>query len=124
MRRNVGCEGPRPWMTLAALVVLVACVKGDRPPQATLSAAGPDIPGAEAWLVKPAAFKSAGVRTSCILTRVANNPTYPSDDFGPDDSVALSDEEARRLYGCAKAAMAANACGISGKNSRPVCFSG
>jgi len=108
MRGSIGFGCPRPLIALAVAALLVACAKqGISVPEAS-SAASAEIPGAEAWLIEPSAFKSVGTRTSCSLSRVANNPRRPTGYFGPDDGVALSDEEARRLYGCAKAVMMAN----------------
>ena len=99
----------RPAVALAVVAIAAACAKTGPPPgPGTTSGDNPDVQGAEAWLVEPSAFKSAGARTSCILSRVANNPQRATDYFGPDEGVALSDEEARRLYGCAKAGMAAH----------------
>ncbi len=101
-----GC--PRPLTILAAAALLVACEKQDPPTIGAGSAAEAKIAGAEAWLVEPAAFKSVGTRTVCTLARVANNPRRSTGYFGLNDSVALSEEEAVSLYGCAKAAMATN----------------
>lgn len=100
---------PRAGIVLAVTVIVAACVKAEPPTPGETETIGadPNVPGAEAWLIEPSAFKSAGVRTSCTLARVAENPQRATDYFGPDEGVALSDEEARRLHGCAKAAMAA-----------------
>ena len=108
MKGSFGFACPQPRLALAVAGMLVACAQQDAAKPSVAAAAKTDVPGAEAWLVEPSAFKSAGARTSCSLSRAAISPPRPTGYFGPEDGIALNDEEARRLYGCAKAAMAAN----------------
>jgi hypothetical protein len=85
-RGDKGGSGAR--LAVLALLAATAC----REPQAP---DGAPVPGSDAWLVAPDEFKSAGVRSECKLDRIAAG-----------GEAILSDDEARRLYDCVRAAMA------------------
>jgi hypothetical protein len=100
MRGDLGCA-------LAMLVTLLTAVAITSARAAEIGdATQAKTPADDPWLITLPELKSMGVRSHCKLPRVTRRPAREEGYLDLHEGIALTDEEARRLYKCVKPAMA------------------